>query len=178
VCLSDSKGEFVREFSTSHRVARPPYPSTQPCGVRSACPAHPAGHLRHLPGRRVLTTGRSLPIASARGRLVSSPSSRRSHADSVYVGLFKGSARAPVTPPSATDGHDRLKFGDDRGAVDNRRLGRRRREVIRHQPPPAVALVQGHQVATAHLHHMVTGFESRSRSRRQPRHCDLRLASG
>jgi arylsulfatase A-like enzyme len=29
---------------------------------------------------------------------------------SVYVGLFKGSARAPVTPPSATDGHDRLKL--------------------------------------------------------------------
>jgi hypothetical protein len=28
----------------------------------------------------------------------------------VYVGLFKGSARAPITPPSASDGHDRLKL--------------------------------------------------------------------
>jgi hypothetical protein len=28
----------------------------------------------------------------------------------VSVGLFKGSARAPVTPASASDGHDRLRL--------------------------------------------------------------------
>jgi hypothetical protein len=28
----------------------------------------------------------------------------------VYVGLFKGTARAPVTPSSATDGQNRLRL--------------------------------------------------------------------
>lgn len=28
----------------------------------------------------------------------------------VYVGLFKGSQRDPVSPASATDGHDRLRL--------------------------------------------------------------------
>jgi hypothetical protein len=31
--------------------------------------------------------------------------------------------------------------------------------VIRHQPPAAVALVQCHEVAAAHLYHPIAGFE-------------------
>jgi arylsulfatase A-like enzyme len=68
-------------------------------------------NLDHVPVEGAYPMERWRPGQRIRDRLrISFPPSMPPGQYAVFVGLFKGNARAPVTPPGLTDGHDRLRL--------------------------------------------------------------------
>jgi hypothetical protein len=68
-------------------------------------------NLDHVPVEGAYPMERWRPGQHIRDRLpITFTAAMPPGAYTVYVGLFKGTARAPVTPSSASDGHDRLRL--------------------------------------------------------------------
>jgi hypothetical protein len=68
-------------------------------------------NLDHVPVEGAYPMDRWRPSQHIRDRLhVAFPPTTRPGTYSIYVGLFKGNQRLPVSPASASDGHDRLRL--------------------------------------------------------------------
>jgi choline-sulfatase len=106
VVVKGNDVEVVYHFQVEERVPagwHPFFHLDGPGGVRN---------LDHAPVGGVYPVERWLPGQRIRDRQhITIPATMPSGVFTLYVGLFKGNERQPITPPSASDGASRLRVG-------------------------------------------------------------------